>query len=361
MIIPIIISIASLLVLVVIHELGHFFTAKKFGVKIEEFGIGLPPRIFSKRFGETLYSINLLPIGAFVRMLGEEKAENNPRSFSTKPIWQRALIVAAGVIAFWLITALIFTFLGFTSGIPASIPDDFENGISNVSVQIIGIASDSPAANAGLIPGDIIISMKDEIEELSAVTMIKDVQEFTKGRELIVLSILRGKETLEIPISPRENPPTGEGAMGIALARTALLHYSWYEAPLKGIELTGRLTSQIVLTFVAIISNIITDKELPEGAQVSGPIGIIDMLRNSLSIGIPHFLYFIAILSLYLAIFNALPIPVVDGGHLMFMGIEAIRKKPVSEKVQQKIQTVFFVMLVSLFIWVSIQDIIRIF
>lgn len=361
MIIPVIISVISLLILITIHELGHFVMAKKFGVKVEEFGMGLPPRLFGKRFGETLYSMNALPIGAFVRMLGEEKSSDDPRSFSTKPIWQRAIIVAAGVIAFWVITAIIFTFLGFTSGIPASVPDDFENGISNISVQIIGVSADSPAADAGLRLGDTIISMKDDVDELLDVTTVSSVQEFTKGRDLIVLSVIRGQETLNIAVSPRLDPPKGEGAMGIALSRTAFLHYSWYEAPIKGIELTGRLTSQIVLAFVSIITDIIVDREVPEGAQVAGPIGIVEMLSNSITVGIPSFLYFIAILSLYLAIFNALPIPVVDGGHLMFMAIEAIRKKPVSENIQHKIQTAFFVLLISLFVWVSVQDIIRIF
>ena len=360
MIIPILIAVFSLLILVALHELGHFLLARRFGVKVEEFGIGLPPRLFGKRFGETLYSLNLLPIGAFVRMLGEEEATDHPRSFSTKPVWQRAIIVAAGVIAFWIVAALIFMVLGMTSGIPTSISDDFEQGVFNARVQILEVAVNSPAANGGLLAGDVIVGLQGAARELSSVQKVKEVQEFVRQEQSVTLSIQRGNEFLDIVIVPRIEPPVGEGPIGIVLSRTALLRSVWYKAPIQGIVLTWQMTFEIVRSFVFIISNIVSGKGVPPGAQVVGPIGIVNVMTDFLARGVPQFFFFLAILSIYLAIFNILPIPVVDGGHLMFLAIEVVRKKPVSEKLQRNIQVVFFVALISMFLWVSWQDILRI-
>jgi len=133
----VIVVVISFLVLIILHELGHFIFAKKYNVKVEEFGIGLPPRLIGKKIGETIYSLNLLPLGAFVRLEGEEQAIAGPRSFSAKPIWQRMIIVAAGVVAFWLVAIGIFTGLGLTTGIPTGIGDEETQGVVNPKVQII--------------------------------------------------------------------------------------------------------------------------------------------------------------------------------------------------------------------------------
>ncbi|MDP2735032.1 MAG: site-2 protease family protein, partial [bacterium] len=154
--------IISFLVLIVLHELGHYLFARKYGVKVEEFGIGLPPRIVGKKMGETVYSLNLLPLGAFVRLEGEEGVVPGPRSFSSKSLWQRAVIVAAGVVAFWLVAALIFTGLGMTTGVPTGIGDEQVAGVLNPKVQILSVAPDSPAKEAGIEVGDIILSMEEK-------------------------------------------------------------------------------------------------------------------------------------------------------------------------------------------------------
>src|SRR3989344_3514488 len=121
------IAILTIGILVILHELGHFFAAKKLGVKVEEFGIGLPPRLFGKVYRGTIYSVNALPIGGFVRMEGEEKRSDSPESFSKKPLWQRFLVVTAGVVVFWIVAVFIFTFLGATYGIPTAIDEDQDN------------------------------------------------------------------------------------------------------------------------------------------------------------------------------------------------------------------------------------------
>ncbi|MDP4007071.1 MAG: M50 family metallopeptidase [bacterium] len=357
------IVLLSFLALIVLHELGHYFFAKKYGVKVEEFGIGLPPRLIGKKIGETIYSLNLLPLGAFVRLEGEEQALPGPRSFSTKPIWQRMVIVAAGVVAFWLVAFLIFTGLGATTGIPTGIGDEETAGVANPIVQILGVAKGSPAESAGLELGDSIVKMTEVDSGVSLEpTKVQEVQFFTDSAEAkeILLLVKRGNETREIVLVPRADPPAGEGAMGVALVRTGLVKYTWWKSPLRALERTWALTFEIVRNLLGLIFNLAQGKGVPSGVEVMGPVGIVQVLTNSFSLGIAQFLSFFAVLAVYLAIFNALPIPVVDGGKLLFLAIEAVRKKPVPEFVEQRLSAVVFVLLITLMIWVTIKDIARI-
>lgn len=357
------IVLASFLVLIILHELGHYLFAKKYGVKVEEFGIGLPPRLFGKKFGETLYSVNLLPLGAFVRLEGEEQAVSSPRSFNSKPIAQRMVIVAAGVAAFWLVAVLIFAGLGMTTGIPAGIGDEEVRGVVNPRVQILGVAKDSPANTAGIELGDSILKIVESESGLFIEpTKVKEIQSFTdnaKGKE-IALTLQREGVTKEVTLIPRQDPPAGEGAMGIALVRTGFVKYVWWEAPLRAIERTLQMTYEIARNLFGLLVNLASGKGIPAGVEFTGPVGIVHLLSNSLSLGIANFLSFFAVLAIYLAIFNALPIPVVDGGKLLFLGIEAIRKKPIPEVLEKRVSAVVFALLLTLMIWVTIKDITRI-
>src|SRR3989338_2332535 len=154
MLITLLIAFLSLIILMIIHEFGHFIIAKKFGVRVEEFGIGYPPRIFGKRFGETIYSVNLIPLGAFVKIYGEESDVDDYRSFSGLAIWKRILIVLGGVIAFWVAAIIIFSVL-FGIGAKVPVGDEDIQGVP-VNVVVTKVAQDSPADLAGLKPGDMI-------------------------------------------------------------------------------------------------------------------------------------------------------------------------------------------------------------
>ena len=149
--------------------------------------------------------------------------------------------------------------------------------------------------------------------------------------------------------------------MGVALVRTGLVKYALWEAPFRAIERTSVLTYEIVRNLAGLVVNLVSGRGVPAGVEFMGPVGIVDLLNNSLSLGIAHFLSFFAVLAVYLAIFNALPIPVVDGGKLLFLGIEAIRKKPVSEVWERRVGAVVFALLITLMIWVTVKDITRIF
>lgn len=359
MLITIIIAFFSLVGLMTLHEFGHFLFAKKFGVKVEEFGIGYPPRIFGKKIGETIYSLNLLPFGAFVRLPGEIEENHSPDSFSQQPISKRVLIVLGGVLSFWIIAAIIFSIV-FTLGAPIAIDDEADGDLINPRVQIVGLAKDSPAEIAGLKIGDAIKEMSFlDVKLIPEKT--KQIQEFTNnylGKE-INLTIERGKEILYLSLIPRISPPQGEGAMGIALVRTAIKKSPLYLALWEGIVATGNLTVGVIRGYLKAINNVIIGQ--PSGVQMTGPVGVFQMLSQAQELGITYYLNFLAMISIYLAVFNLMPIPAVDGGKLMFLTIEAIRKKPVSEKVEQKITAVFFVLLIILMIFVTINDINRIF
>lgn len=357
----ILISLLGLIILLILHEFGHFIVAKKFRVKVDEFGIGYPPRIIGKKIGETIYSLNLIPFGAFVKMPGEIKKDGHPRSFSSQPVWKRAVIAFAGVLSFWIMAAIIFSIVSVL-GTPAVIEDAAKEGFVNPRVQIANVVVDSPAEKAGLKVGDAIIKIKNPAAtEEQTIQKTKEVQEFieeNKGEELLLI-VERGKEILEFFLVPRISPPSGQGPLGVALVRTATKHYPWYIAPWKGVSQTFNLTLAVIQGYYQALKNIFQGE--PSGVQLTGPVGVFKILSDARELGLSYFLSLLALISIYLAIFNLLPIPAVDGGKLVFLAIEAIRKKPIPARIEENVSAAFFVMLIILMIFITIKDIGRIF
>lgn len=360
-----IVAFLSLIILMVIHEFGHFIIAKKFGIRVDEFGIGYPPRIFGKKIGETIYSINWLPLGAFVRIYGEEGGVDDYRSFAGLKIWKRVLIVIGGVAAFWIAAMIIFSVV-FAIGADLPVGDQDLEGFSNPQIEIIMVSPDSPAQGAGLEVGDVISEVKSMSyesakagEESLKIDKIKDFQDFTKSHagEQIVLTIMRNGETLDKTLTTRVSPPPGQGSVGIGLERIASLieKSSWYMAPIQGIKYTWQTTKNAVLGLYQVFANLVAQKGLPQGAEFAGPLGITVFLANAASYGPGFFLYFIGIICIFIAIFNLFPIPALDGGKLIFLLIEKIKGKPVSVKVEQTITMICFILLISLSIFITIK------
>jgi len=341
--------------LMVLHELGHFLIAKKFGVDVEEFGVGYPPRIFGKRFKGTIYSLNLLPFGAFVRIKGEEGQQENiedSKSFAQKPIWQRSLIIFGGVGVFWIIAMIILTSVSFFWGIPTSVPDEWSEG-DKTEVMITQVIDNSPAYLAGIEMGDKIVGFNKMI----------DFQEFVRGNKEkeITLNIKRGKDVFDINLIPEGSEvDKNQGAIGVALARVSNIKYPWYSAPVQGVSITIKQTITIPIMIGTVLKNAIQGEKTP-GAQFVGPIGIGKIMTNAFNQGIVNFLMFLSMISIYLAVFNILPIPALDGGKLLFLAIEKIKGKAVNPKTEQKITLVFFGLLLGLMLFVTIKDIIGLF
>ncbi len=347
----------SLIALMVVHEFGHFIVAKKFGVRVDEFGIGYPPRLFGKKIGETIYSINLLPLGAFVKIYGEEGGVDDYRSFANLKIWQRVLIVIGGVVAFWIAAIIIFSVV-FAMGADIPVGDQDMSGVSKTEVKVVSVTQDSPAGSAGIKIADTIKSVEVDglVLQINKIEDFQKASEEYKGREVNVLIERDGGE-LSVILTPRISPPVGQGPAGIGLQRMATLieKYPWYTAPWHGIAYTWQTTVEGIKGFYLIFSNLITGKGAPEGASFLGPLGITVFLANAASYGTGFFLYFIGIVSVFVAIFNLFPIPALDGGKLIFLIIEKIKGKPVSPKIEQNITVVFFLILIIFSIFVTIR------
>ncbi len=342
----ILIVIISIVGLLALHEFGHFITAKSFGMKVEEFGIGYPPRIFGRKIGETIYSLNLLPFGAFVRIPGVEK-EGGDKKITT---WKKASVILGGVVSFWVIAAILLSIV-FFMGVPQAVSDEANGGLIDPRVQVLSVSSDSPAEEAG-------IGIGDTIKDFETVSSIQKFAEENKGKE-VTLTIQRGKEVFDVSLTPRVAPPEGEGAIGVALVRTAEKSYPLWQAPIKGVEATINLTGVVFAGWGSILMSLGQGKGIPAGVQIVGPIGIGSLLTQAAQVGINYFIQFIAMIAIYLAILNILPIPALDGGKLLFIIIGKIKGTPVDRKIEERITAGVFFVLIFLMLWVTIQDIIR--
>lgn len=360
MFLTIIIFLLILSVLVLIHEAGHFFMAKKFGIKVEEFGFGLPPRIFGKKIGETIYSLNWLPIGGFVKLYGEDEAgsgriktknqklnlKNNGRAFFARPSWQRAIVVGAGVAMNFILAVVIISYLFGVVGV----------GIPGNKVIIAGVAKDAPAYKAGFMIGDIIEAI-DSVKITDPAQLI----EITKNHlgQNITVKIIRDSQEQIINIEPRKIYPKNEGPMGIAITQNVeIKKYPWYEAPIVGTKEALKNSWLIIKGLGTVVYGLFVQGTLPK--DVAGPIGIAQLTGQVITMGALATLSFVSLLSLNLAILNILPIPALDGGRLFFIIIEAVTRKKVNQKFEGWAHTVGMAILLTLIAIITIHDLIRV-
>ncbi len=344
--------VLSLLVLV--HEFGHYIFAKKSGVKVEEFGFGLPPRIWGKRVGETLYSINALPFGGFVKLHGE--LEEGPetdvkRSFLHKSKKVRASIVIAGVIMNFLLAILTFAIVYSFSGIPRDTD----------RVKIIDVTADSPAAKAGIVAGDIIAKVNDADVSSSQEFIDKTAANPGKSVTYEIIRTDSGQDqVLKIRLTPRENPPEGEGPIGVTITTMEIYYPPTLLRPFYGIYYGFKDSVYWGKTVVVGLSDMLTSAFRGESITgVSGPIGIYAVTTEASKGGILMLINFIGILSVNLAILNILPFPALDGGRLFFIGIEAVTRRKVSAKVEAIVNNIGFIILIILLLVISVGDVRR--
>jgi len=338
-------------VLIFVHELGHFLLAKLLGVRVEAFSLGFPPRLLHKKIGDTDYRLSVVPLGGYVKLLGENPndevpPELQPYSFLHHPLWHRFLIVLAGP-TFNLIFAVIAFFLVFTfSGLPF------------LSTQIGNVMENSPAARSGLQKGDRVLSVNsrqvlhwEELAELIS----------KSSGQPVMLTVKRGERVLSMPVKPElmEAPDMyGNKSESYKIGVTAPDHLEIerigpQRALLEGFSYTWSYSVQIVVGFYKLLT-----REAPLKA-LGGPILIAQAAGRTAQMGVAPLVQFMAILSVNLFLLNLLPIPVLDGGHLMFFTVEALRGKPLEVKYREMAQGVGLMLILALMILVFYQDILR--
>lgn len=346
-------------VLVLVHEFGHFIMAKRAGMKVEEFGFGFPPRLFSWRRGETLYSFNWIPFGGFVKILGEDGDTRAPRSFASASFLNRLLVLIAGVIMNFFLAAVLLMIVN-SFGLRIGLIDDEIGSAQNIKVQIVGVTAGSPAETAGLRPLDSIEGYKKD-GVVVPVNTTKDVQDAVAshlGRPLI-LEIESGSGVVEKILTPRVNPPEGEGAIGVSLALTGTIVYPWYEAIWRGISDATFLTIATVKGYYGLLKTLFIHGRLV--ADVSGPIGIASLTGQAARVGLNYLLQFVAMISINLAVLNIIPFPALDGGRVILLLIEKAKGSPVHKSVENWINVAGFYLLIALMLYITYKDVARFF
>ncbi len=355
MLTTIIVFVAILALLVLAHELGHFVSAKILGVKVEEFGFGFPPRLLSTlRKSGTRYSLNWLPLGGFVKLKGESGENRDPDSFAAKKPWQRSIILLAGVVMN-VVLCFILLSIGFVSGLPTIVDETNIKDARDVKIQIFSVLPNSPAHEAGIKPGDVVVTIND-YDFMSLQVM----QDFIAGHKDIPMEVKlsRGNETVKVTVTPKILEQSGNSAvMGVSLVETGIISYPWYQSLWMGVKSTGILLYEIVNGFVMIIRNLIVTHQA--GVEVVGPVGIAVLTGQVVDLGWIYVLQFAALLSVNLAIINILPFPALDGGRLLFVIIEKIRRKPNNEKIEAMVHQIGFVFLILLIVLITYQDLLK--
>ncbi len=358
----VIIFIIIIAVLVLVHEVGHFLVAKKFDVLVEEFGIGLPPRAWGKKIGETLYSINWIPLGGFVKMLGEESADDvklsepeKARSFSSKPKWIQALVLVAGIF-FNLIFAWLLISVCFSIGMQSPVGQSVFGQTQNVQTVITDVLPKSPADLAGLKAGDVIVSAEIGNEQIINPTAENISSTISKNHGDVIISYTeKNSPPKKVTITPSPNLVQGKRLIGVAMDDMGTLKLPFYFAVLEGARTTYLLTISTAQGLIDFLWQTINLKS--NWSEVSGPIGIAGVVGQASRLGFIYLLSLVAIISINLALINLVPFPALDGGRLLFVAIEAVTRRQIPPKVASWLNTIGFFLLLALMLFISAHDV----
>jgi len=360
----IILFIIILAVLVFVHELGHFLIAKKTGVRVDEFAIGFPPKIYSFKKGETLYSLNAIPFGGYVKIFGEDPNEESAkgvdakRSLVNKPKYIQAAVLLGGIL-FNIIFAWLLISVSLMSGY--KMPVDTANyPVTNAKIIILSVLDNSPAKIAGLSAGDEIISLKEGIEDTVTTGEISEVQKFiSESKSTIQITYGRGSEVKTVEIEPALGVAGDNRAIGISMSKVGEVHLVFYKALWEGGKLTYDVVIQTFFSLIDFFGKVFTGKA--DVSQVSGPVGIAGLVGDASHFGFIYLLGFTAFISINLAVINFMPFPALDGGRLFFLLLEGIIRRPISPKILNFINALGFVFLMGLMLFITYHDIAKLF
>lgn len=337
-------------ILIFVHEFGHFIVAKKVGIRVEEFALGFPPRIWSKKLGETIYAINALPIGGYVKLYGEDSpvTVDHHRSYYYKNRLPRIFVTIAGVFMNFLLGVFAFSLIFGIKGIPHEVK----------TIRIDKVAENSPAQESGIREGDVIIAVNDK-EPATASSFVDFINQ-NRGKE-IKITLKRGSESLNVFVTPRINPPPDEGALGVLLQTVKLEKPPFWQLPFlafwygikEAILWTNLIITGVLTTIFQAVQGVV-----PRG--IAGPIGIFQITGVAAQAGVLNLISFVGILSINLAVLNVLPFPALDGGRLLFIGIETIFGRRVLPTVERYAHMIGLAFLLGLMLVITIYDVTRV-
>ena len=345
MFLSVLVFLLVLSILVIVHELGHYWVAKRNGIWVEEFGFGIPPRIFGKKIGETIYSINLLPFGGFVRLHGEmtEEGVTKPnRAFINKSLFAKTAVIVAGVVMNFLLAIVCFAIVYSHYGIPRELKE----------VKVLNIATNSPAQLAQILVGDRILSV-DGVRVTNVPEFIEQIEN-KKGKKTVLQL-----QDRKVSVVPRVEPPQGEGPLGVSITSTENYFPPWWKMPFYGAYYGTKESFVWVGTVWGGLTNIAQDASQGKlSKEVSGPVGILAIIDRIVRSGdIWALINLIGIISVNLAVLNILPLPALDGGRQLFIFIEAIFGKKIAPKIESVVHGVGMILLLLLMLAITVKDI----
>lgn len=356
MIATLLVFLVILGILVFVHELGHFLAARRVGVRVEEFAFGFRPRLLSKKIGETEYALNLIPLGGYVRMFGEDKKEMGPRSYRHKSIGQRFVILVAGsgmnLLLGWVVLSTLFI-IGFQPLFPGTGANPFIS--QRPTVVIKAVNPNSPAALTHLAQGDQILAVDGQATG-SDQEFISYVQA-NLGQPIRLSVKPTTGSNQEVTITPRQNPPVGEGALGVLIESQGQVRSLWYKAPLAGLYETGRIIGLSVTGFFDFVTHLILQQKVSE--NVTGLVGVgvaTGVLRR---LGIVYLAQLVLLVSIGLGVVNLMPIMPLDGGHLAALAYEKIARRPLTDRQLGILTNGGLAFVFLMFVLVTYKDVIR--
>lgn len=369
----IILGLVLFVMLVVVHEFGHFIMARQNGVDVEEFGIGFPPKAWEKKLKSgMLFTLNWLPLGGFVKLKGEHDEDKAKGSYGAVNLWSKTKILSAGVVMNLLVAILMFTLLALI-GMPKLVDNQFtiksDTKVIKNEVLIGAIEDNSPSSNAGLQQRDQLISIsegQDTKEIRGAQDLPKITHEF--AGKLVKVTYVRNGEIRTTDATLRssqevedsKNTDNPKGYLGVVPTEFTLQRSTW-SAPIVGVGVTKQFTELTLKGLWSIVSGLSHGDTKQATSQVSGPVGVFVLIKEGSRLGLQFILMIIAVISLTLAIMNVLPIPALDGGRLFVTYLYRIMRKPLTAKAEDMIHGIGFAVLMLLFVLITVVDVKRFF
>lgn len=365
--------------LVFVHELGHFLAAKRSGIRVDEFGLGFPPKLFGKKIGETVYSFNIIPFGGFVKIFGEDGDdadtrvletrinaekdteqiqgyEDRSRRFTSKSRWVQAIVLSSGVLGNVIFAWLLIS-ATFLTGVPTSVDGRYADEITNAALTITSVLPDSPAGRAGLLAGDKIVAIYDGARLFKGIDAEEARMFIAEARDPLNLEHVRGGITRSASVKPIGGIVEGRPAIGVTLDTVGVVRFGLLRSLFEGLLTTFDLLREITLGLIGFIGQAFRGEA--DLSAITGPVGIAGMVGEARILGLVYLLSFTAFISINLAVINLLPFPALDGGRLLFLAIEGILRRPIPVRVTRFLNTAGFAFLLLLMAVITYRDVVK--